>query len=147
MKNPIIKITLGSLLAFVLFGCATTPREIVQDALPAIPTAVSVAGTLALNLGVKDADQRKALSAQMYAVAVAVRSLSGGSAPTPEQVGAAVASFTGKNVALDGVVKAVGSIWRAYFPSIQGDPKLALQILEAIAQGAEQCAKNVGDIE
>jgi xanthosine utilization system XapX-like protein len=145
MKN--LSIYLISIATMLLVGCITTQTNLVQDALPAIPMAVSIAGTLALNLGVKDASQRQIISNQMYAVAVAIRSLAGGTAPTPDSVKNAVSSFTGKDPSIDGVVNAIGSIWAAYYPSIKGDPSLALQFLEEIAKGSEQAAKNVGNIQ
>jgi hypothetical protein len=131
------------LIPILLTSCVTTQQQLVQDALPAVPTAVSVAGTIALNLGVKDAAQRQSIANQMYAVAVAIRSLSSGAGPDPASFNAALKSFTGHDSQMDGVISAVGSLWSAYFPSVQGDPKLALDILEALAQGAEKTAENV----
>lgn len=145
---PSIKLSL-LLLPFLIFtqGCTTTQTSMIDDALPAIPTVVNVAGTLAMNLAIKDDAERQAVSNEMYAVASAVRTLMNGTAPTPDKVTEICYAFGGKDPKLQGVIEAIGSIWDAYYPSIKGDPATAMKILEAIAEGSEKAAKNVMNVK
>jgi hypothetical protein len=138
MKRILIIALLG------LTSCGTIePRQAIQDSLPYLPTATSIAAGLIVNLSVSDVEKRQEVYDYMYTWAVAVRSLSGGQAPTVDQFKEIIGKYAPSQAGWADVATALSSVYATYYPSIQGDPKLALQVLEAIAKGCEQTAEKV----
>ena len=134
-------------LAFLFFvGCATTePRQVVQNALPYIPAVTAAIGTATLALAVDDPVERKQISDELYAVAMGVRSLMGGVAPTAAQLQAAVTSFGGGKSRYAGLGASLAGVWSGFYPQVaRGDVKLAFDVLAAISDGIETVAKNFG---
>ena len=121
---------------FSMGGCATVS----EYATPAnARTATALVCSNAIQFGVTTADQAETAN-YVYAVAHAVRSLSGGKVPTQAEMKAAIDSFTpdgGKYVTL---ATNISSIYGAFYPRIAGNSKVALTYLEAIAAGCEDAA-------
>ncbi len=120
-------------------GCATTQQD-VHDSLPIITSATEIASGVVLQFAVKDTATRQEIAAQMYGVASAVRTLSGGAVPSVEQFKATILSFTPKYPHWVDLSASLSSVYATYFVQIKGDPKLALEVLEAIARGVENGA-------
>lgn len=121
-------------------GCATTNvQSYLTPANARIAAAIACTGTL--TVAVKPAD-RPEVAAYVYSVAQAVRSLAGGTVPTPEQLRATIALFT-KNADVGEwtiLSTSIQGIYSGVFAQLQGNSKLASEYLEAIAAGAEDAA-------
>lgn len=134
------RIQIISLLAasFMLFGCKTETYVTPANA----KTSAFVACSGVLNLAVQPAD-RPVVSAYIYSVAHGIRSLAGGTVPTPEELKMTVALFT-KNAQV-GQWASLGTglqlIYSGIYGHLNGDSKLAAEYLENIAAGAEEAAK------
>ncbi len=129
---------LGIGLAFFMFtGCVTT------DTLPMITSGTELASGAVLQFAVKDTATRQEIANQMYGVAQAVRTLSGGQVPTVAQFKSTILSFTPKYPHWVDLSASLSSVYASNFSRIQGDPKLALEVLEAIAQGVENGAARI----
>lgn len=130
----------------LLAGCHTPPpRQLVQDALPYIPSITAAVGTVALQLAIEDPVERKSVSDSMYAIALGIRSLMGGVAPTEKQIQDAVTSFGGSKTRYAALGEALAGVWAGFYPQVaRGDTKLAFSVLESIAVGVETCAKRFG---
>jgi hypothetical protein len=103
--------------------------------------AATIACTSTLTFAVKPADQPM-VAAYIYSVAQAVRSLAGGTVPSPDQLTATISLFT-KNASVGQWVNlsvAIQQIYSGLYSNLQGDPKLAAAYLEAIAAGCEDSA-------
>lgn len=135
-----MKFIIAPLLAvLILFqGCSTLQNY-------NTPTAAGTAAALVTaNALVFVSDANRAQVANyVYGIAQGVRTLSGGQVPTVAEFQAMVAAFT-KN-APDAKWATLGTslaaIWGGIYPNVQGNPKVALQYLEAIAEGCETAAK------
>lgn len=140
MKTKIIQLIASLTCALMLMGgCSTTGLQ--QYATPAnaqIASTMLCANTLML--AVSDAERANAAN-YLYSVAAAVRSLSGGKVPTADELSAAIKLFTPNGSKWVLLATNLTSIWGAIYPKLQGNSKLALQYLEAIASGAEDAAR------
>lgn len=133
---------LSLICAALLFqgGCATTNvQSYLTPANARIAAAITCTGTL--TVAVRPTD-RPEVAAYIYAVAQGIRSLAGGTVPTPEQLNATIALFTHNADAGQWTILATSlqGIYSGLFSQVQGNPKLAAQYLEAIAAGAEDAA-------
>lgn len=119
-----------------LSGCATIQEH-------ATPVNARIATALVCTNAIQYAvtlEDREKTAAYIYAVAHAIRTLSGGKVPTQLEVKQAIDVFTpdgGKWVTL---ATNISSIWGAFYPKVAGNPALALAYLENIAAGAEDSA-------
>lgn len=130
------------LLLIPLFcvGCASTSQN-VQNSLPYLPTATSIASGLIVNLTVTDPEKKKEVYNYMYYWASLFRSLSGGE--TPDKVRELISLYAPSQSEWADVAIALSSVYASYYPEIKGDTKLGLQVLEALAQGCEKTAEKV----
>lgn len=127
------------LLPVLFNGCATTPS------VSFITTVSAQANTVALNLALNNPAERKQIASYEFAAASAARSLSGGQVLTPDEFNEYVSSFFPEAATYADLAVVITGVYSTYYPQIQGDPKLALDVLEAIATGVEQSAKAIMD--
>ncbi|HEY4360326.1 MAG TPA: hypothetical protein VGN17_05135 [Bryobacteraceae bacterium] len=139
------------LICVALIGCKSTvptapavpaSADPVAPYLGTITTGAHIATGVFLQFGVNDAAERTLLANQIYSAASGVYSLTDGKVPTPEQVAEAVASFhwTGNVGIYAQFSGTIAEIYSAYYPQIVGNPKYAIEVLSALAQGCEQAA-------
>jgi hypothetical protein len=134
MKYPI---TL-CIVVLALAAC-TSLQPVVSTSIPTITAATEAAVGLALR---HQNPSEKTLN-YVYSVASAIRSLSGGeAAPTVAELNQALKAWTGgQDTSLfSSIGLAISALYASYYPQIEGNPKLALQVLEAIAAGVENGA-------
>jgi hypothetical protein len=129
-----------SLTAVSLIGCAS-----VQNSGYATPDNAKIAATLVCNatltFGIKPADQNKVAN-YIYGIAHGLRSFASGTVPSPDEISATVALFT-KNTNVGqwaSLGTSIQSIYAGLYANLKGNPKLAAQYLEAIAEGCENAA-------
>jgi hypothetical protein len=123
-----------------LTGCKTT--DVQNYATPAnARTAAALICTGTLTVAVKQQD-RAEVAAYIYAVAQGVRSLAGGSVPSPDQLRDTVSMFTHNASAGQWTILAtsIQGIYTGLYAQLRGNPKLAADYLEAIAAGCEDAA-------
>jgi hypothetical protein len=136
-------------LAFLLVACATnnnnsggestggttsTPAQKVEQALPYIKPAVTLACTAVLEAAVSPED-RVEKAKMIHDVANVVRSLSKGSVPTTEELDKAVSNFLPEKTHWTNFASSLSDVYQNLFRQINGDPALALKVLNAIADG------------
>ena len=137
-------------IAIILTSCATnnsntggsdvggtTPKQAVENALPYIAPAVTLACTVVLEQAVSPED--KVEKAKMINhVATIVESLTRGSTPTPDQLQKALTDYlpTEKTHWVK-YVTVVKDIYAAQFAKLDGDAKLGIDVLNAIAKGCK----------
>jgi len=88
------------------------------------------------------ANEQLTVAKYIYGIAHGLRTLTGGSIPTADQVKEMIAQFSsnadvGKWATLG---TSIAALWGGVYPYFGGDTKLALQYLEALAAGLEACA-------
>lgn len=122
----------------MLAGCATLKEN-------ATPANARIATTLvcqnAINYAVNTDDQVETAN-YIFAVAHAVRTLSGGKVPTPAELKAAIDVFTPNGQKWVNLAMNISSIYGAFYPQIVGNSALALEYLEAVAAGCEDAASS-----
>lgn len=101
--------------------------------------ALVIAGSEALSQGVSP-EERQAIANQMYAFAVAFRSLATGQAITADQVTNTIESFGGHAPGYVKFANEAGILWATIFPKLQlsESQQLALDYLEVFALAAEE---------
>lgn len=142
MKYPAI---LFAIVAIAIPSCSTTHSFINPTN---ARTATALVCTNAL-LFAKTDTERTTTANYIYAVAQAIRSLSGGKVPTTDEMKAAINAFTpsGQKYAVLGTNLA--SIWGAFYPHIiygqhaRSNSAVALDYLESIAAGCEDASASV----
>lgn len=131
------------LLAALIAGClcfASACATIQQNATPATAqTAAYLVCSNTIQLGAAEAE-RVAAANYVYAVAHAVRTLSGGNPPSPAELKTTLETFIPNGGKWSTLGVNVSSIWGAIYPRVGGNPKLSLDYLEAIARGCEEAA-------
>lgn len=137
MKNAISLLFIGVLL---LSGCATTQ---VQDTLPYVKLASNITARTVLAVVLHNPDQRELLRNDMYAAALGVRTLTGGQAPTVGELKLIFHQFAPNLEQFVDLATPLGQFYADFFPRVDGDAKLAFQVLESIAEGVEQAAANI----
>jgi hypothetical protein len=127
-------------LAIPLLSCST-----LQNGGYATPANAKIAATIVCNatltFGIKPADQNKVAN-YIYGIAHGLRSFASGTVPTPDEINATVALFT-KNTNIGqwaSLGTSIQSIYAGLYSNLKGNPKLAAQYLEAIAEGCEDAA-------
>jgi len=138
-----MKIKLTQLIAIICAclllqgGCASTQQFVTTDN-ARTATSLVCSGIL---IEMKDPVRQQAAAKYVYSVATAVRTLSGGNVPTPEELNTVIRQFTPASSNWAFIAQAIGAVWANYYPQVKGNPKLALQYLEAIASGCETAAR------
>lgn len=139
-----------ALLAFLLTACSTTntggdnnnggttsPSNGVQAALPYIAPAVTLACTVVLEQALSPED-RAEKAKMINHVATVVESLTRGKTPTPEELKNALSDYLPQEKTHWVVyVNAVKDIYAGQFLRLNGDAKLAVDVLNAIAKGCK----------
>ena len=115
-------------------GTTSTPAQKVEQALPYIKPAVTLACTAVLEAAVSPED-RVEKAKMIHDVANVVRSLSKGSVPTTEELDKAVANFLPEKTHWTNFASSLSDVYQNLFRQINGDPALALKVLNAIADG------------
>jgi len=147
MNKIIVSLSLAS---FLLIGCATnnpdsgsnnvggtTPKQAVENALPYIAPAVTLACTVVLEQAVS-AEDRVEKAKMINHVATIVESLTRGSTPTPDQLQKALMDYLpAEKTHWAKYITVVKDIYAAQFAKLDGDAKLGIDVLNAIAKGCK----------
>jgi len=150
--NVMVGVAFLSALAFALVaqGCST-PRDTEVDTtppssatpvdkyLPAIRSAASLVSSAVLNIAVSDSD-RIGKANYIYAVAKATRTLAGGSVPSQADLRSTIELWVPDKQHWSALATSLSFLYGGVYAQVKGDPKLALQVLEALAGGAEDAA-------
>ena len=131
----------------MLCGCASTQKsseEAVRDSLPAISTIVYGVTMIVLDVALTP-EERKVVSNDMYAWAKGFRSLCTGVAPSVDVVKDMLSTFGPTTNKKAKIGEQVAMFYASFYPSIKGNGKLALDVLEAVAHGCELAAGKVLD--
>ena len=132
----IISILSGASLVFS--GCKDFDvKSIATPANTRIATAIVCSNTL--NFAVNEKD-RTEVANYIYSVAHGVRTLTAGRVPSPEELKATIELFTPDASRWVFLGTSISSVYGGIHSQIKGDPKLALEYLEAIASGCEDAA-------
>lgn len=144
-----MNILLPLFLGVILAGCSTTntgggsdvggttPKQAVESALPYIAPAVTLACTVVLDQAVSPED-RVEKAKMINHVATIVESLTRGSTPTPDQLQKALTDYLPQEKThWVKYVTVVKDIYAAQFIKIDGDAKLGIDVLNAIAKGCK----------
>lgn len=121
-------------------GTTTTAAQKVEQALPYIKPAVTLACTAVLEAAVSPED-RAEKAKMIHDVANVVRSLSKGNVPTTEELDKAVANFLPEKTHWTNFASSLSDVYQNLFRQINGDPALALKVLNAIADGCVQATQ------
>lgn len=138
------------LIPVLLAGCATngnnngnadvggtTPKQAVENALPYISPAVTLACTVVLEQAVS-ADDRVEKAKMINHVASIVESLTRGATPTPDQLQKALLDYLpAEKTHWAKYITVVKDIYAAQFAKLDGDAKLGIDVLNAIAKGCK----------
>ena len=145
-----MNIFLSLALLTILAGCSTTntgggdsnvggttPKQAVENALPYIAPAVTLACTVVLEQAVSPED-RVEKAKMINNVATIVESLTRGSTPTPDQLQKALTNYLPvEKTHWAKYVVVVKDIYAAQFAKIGSDAKLGIDVLNAIAKGCK----------
>lgn len=146
-----MNIFLPLVLCVVLAGCATnnpggenqtggtttTPKQAVENALPYIAPAVTLACTVVLEQAVSS-DDRAEKAKMINHVATIVEGLTRGSTPTPDQLQKALLDYLpAEKTHWAKYISVVKDIYAAQFAKLDGDAKLGIDVLNAIAKGCK----------
>jgi len=145
------------LIPFLLAGCATTntggnanvggttPKHAVENALPYIAPAVTLACTVVLEQALSPED--RAQKAKMINnVATIVEGLTNGNTPTPDQLQKALTDYLPQDKThWAKYVVVVKDIYAAQFTKLNGDAKLGVDVLNAIAKGCKTATEQYVD--
>ena len=137
------------LIPLLVTGCATnntggdsnvggtTPKQAVENALPYIAPAVTLACTVVLEQAVS-ADDRTEKARMINNVATIVEGLTNGNTPTPDQLQKALTDYLPQDKThWAKYVVVVKDIYAAQFAKLNGDAKLGVDVLNAIAKGCK----------
>jgi len=137
-------------LTVILAGCATnnggnggsdvggtTPKQAVENALPYIAPAVTLACTVVLEQAVSPED-RVEKARMINQVATIVEGLTRGATPTPDQLQKALLDYLpAEKTHWAKYITVVKDIYAAQFSKLGGDAKLGVDVLNAIAKGCK----------
>jgi len=134
-------------LVAILAGCSTTntgggsdvggttPKQAVENALPYIAPAVTLACTVVLEQAVSS-DDRAEKAKMINHVATVVEGLTRGATPTPDQLQKALTDYLpAEKTHWAKYITVVKDIYAAQFAKLNGDAKLGVDVLNAIAKG------------
>ena len=142
-------------LSVILAGCATnnggnggsdvggtTPKQAVESALPYIAPAVTLACTVVLEQAVSSED-RVEKARMINQVATIVEGLTRGATPTPDQLQKALLDYLpAEKTHWAKYITVVKDIYAAQFAKLDGDAKLGIDVLNAIAKGCKTATDN-----
>lgn len=132
-----MKTLLIAILAFALVSCETV-KQYSTPANARIGTALICTNVINLTVDVAD---RPDVARDLYAVATVFHQFTGGHIPTPAELQAAIKLVTPKNAnEWATLTQNIAAIWSAIYPQVQGNPRLALDYLEAISAGCSDSA-------
>lgn len=142
--------TLALVPVFVIFAaCSTTStsntsdksgptsanvQDKIESALPWVKPAVSLACTAVLEAAVSPSD-RAEKARMIHDVAQVIRGLSAGAVPSTAELDQAIANFLPEKTHWTGFAQSLADVYANLFRQIGNDPKLALKVLNAIADG------------
>ena len=115
-------------------GTTSTPAQKVEQALPYVKPAVTLACTAVLEAAVSPED-RVEKARMIHDVANVVRSLSSGSVPSSADLDKAISNFLPQKTHWTNFASSLSDVYQNLFRQINGDPALALKVLNAIADG------------
>jgi len=118
-------------------GTTITPRQAVENALPYIAPAVTLACTVVLEQAVSSED-RIEKARMINHVATIVEGLTRGTTPTPDQLQKALLDYLpAEKTHWAKYITVVKDIYAAQFTKLDGDAKLGIDVLNAIAKGCK----------
>lgn len=118
-------------------GTTTTPKQAVENALPYIAPAVTLACTVVLEQAVSPED-RVEKAKMINHVATIVEGLTRGTTPTPDQLQKALLDYLpAEKTHWAKYITVVKDIYAAQFAKLDGDAKLGVDVLNAIAKGCK----------
>lgn len=128
----------------LIAGCATTgtnnkidPAQTVENALPYIAPAVTLTCTVVLDQAVSGSD-RVEKARMINHVATIVEGLTKGTAPTPAQLQKALTDYLpAEKTHWVNYVTAIKDVYAVQFNKVDGNTKLAIDVLNAIAKGCK----------
>lgn len=142
--------TLALLPVFVIFAaCSTTStsnpsdksgpasasvQDKIEGALPWVKPAVSLACTAVLEAAVSPSD-RAEKARMIHDVAQVIRGLSAGAVPSTAELDTAIANFLPEKTHWTGFAQSLADVYANMFRQIDNNPKMALKVLNAIADG------------
>lgn len=142
--------TLALVPVFVIFAaCSTTStsnesdksgsasasvQDKIEATLPYVKPAVSLACSAVLQAAVSPSD-RVEKARMIHDVAQVIRSLSAGAVPSTAELDTAIANFLPEKTHWTGFAQSLTDVYANMFRQIGNDPKLALKVLNAIADG------------
>lgn len=140
--------------AFFVAGCATTSQTSntipsdtasnvaasVENALPYIKAGATVACAVAIQQVAPT--NRVEIIHQINAVSVAVAALSSGNVPTPDQLSTVLKQFSVNDSQWTILASALQDIYNQNFNKLNGNVKVAVDVLNAIASGCQQATQN-----
>lgn len=144
MKNTLLSLTLAA--SILLSGCATTqsPSDIIDnDVIPNLPVATSTICLLVMNAAIHNEADRQNVANQMYVISKAVYTTTGGTLPTPDEFNKAIVAFGGSNSQYTSFASTVSNFYAGFYPSIKGDVKRGILVLNGIAQGCYQASNAI----
>jgi hypothetical protein len=135
-------------LVFIVAGCATnnsggggsdvggtTTKQAVENALPYIAPAVTLACTVVLEQALSPED-RTDKARMINHVATIVEGLTRGATPTPDQLQKALTDYLpADKTHWAKYISVVKDIYATQFAKLDGDAKLGVDVLNAIAKG------------
>jgi predicted thioredoxin/glutaredoxin len=137
------------LIPFVMAGCATTgadgkidAAQTVENALPYIAPAVTLTCTVVLDQALSPTD-RVDKAKMINHVAAIVEGLTAGTTPTPEQLQKALTDYLPvEKTHWVNYVTSIKDLYAAQFSKINGNTKLTIDVLNAIAKGCKDATAN-----
>jgi hypothetical protein len=123
---------------FLMGGCETLKSYATPEN---ARSAAALVCSNTITFAASDADRVETAN-YVYAVAHAVRTLSGGKVPTPAELRAAIQVFTPKADKWVQLQSGISIIYGGLYSKLNGNPRLAAQYLEAIAAGCEDAASS-----
>lgn len=133
-------IGVGCLWACAMLESCASAGDVPSNTISAISESATF---FVLQTQVKESE-RKEVAAQVYAIASGIRSLSGGTAPTVDQVKGAILAFGSDQTRYAPLSRAVGGLYADFYKSnVSGDTATALRVLESIASGIEAGAASI----
>lgn len=130
-------LTVITLTEFALTGCETL-KTVATPSNARIATAIACSNTL--NFAVSNAD-RVEVANYIYGIAHGIRTLSGGKVPTPDELKQTVNLFTPNASRWVYLGTSISSVYGGIYAQVKGNPKVALDYLEAIAAGCEDAVE------
>lgn len=116
-----------------------TPSQSDLDRIQVLATMGTGAG---LQFGITDAEKRTALADEIYLLSSGTFQLTNGIVPSASDFKNYVLTFDGSQKTAEYVSMAtsLSAIYGTYFSKINGNPKAAIQVINALALGAQQGA-------